>query len=175
MSVEDHIEKFRRSTANKLQNMLIVESFSFLDDILNQEERERFFRAVYDMCDFESALEMEKLITWYHRRITSHSKFINACGHREVSRKILHYDLVSKTKEIQSSVDARKLIISVEREDTDAIRKLNQARNRAKAKLAKEKARAELLAKASKLPRPSRPAPRPPSLPPKKKAPQRPR
>ena len=174
-SVEEHMEKFRRSTATRLHKMLIVESISFLDGILNHEERESFFRAVYDMCDFESADEMDKLITWYYRRITTYSKFFNACGHREVSRKILQHELVSKTKEIQSSVDARKLIISVEREDTDAIRSHNRARNRAKAKLAEEQARAELLAKANKLPRPSRPAPRPPSLPPRKIAPRRPR
>ena len=185
MSVEESMEKSRRSTATILQKRLIVESISFLDGILNQEERDRFFKAVYGMCEFESAREMEKLITWYNNQITSYSKFINACGHREVSREILHYVLVSKTEEIQSSVDARKLIKSVEREKTDAIRAHNRARNRAEAKLAEEKARAELLAeekaraemlaKASKLPMPSRRAPGHPSLPPKKKAPLRPR
>ena len=179
MSVKESIEKFRRSTATILQKRLIVESISFLDGILNQEERDRFFKAVYDMCDFESADEIEKLINWYYRRSTTSLdwRIINACGDGEISRQkqILHDELVSKTKKIQSSVDARKLIKSVEREETDAIRAHNRARNRAEAKLAEEKARAELLAKASKLPMPSRRAPGPPSLPPKKKAPQRPR
>ena len=169
----------RDENAEIVINSLVHSFFPFAIKIFKHDDMQRWFDTVIAFCSVSTIEEMKSLVKWFNylniNEFQMRLSELHGKSWVDTENATLCEKLVKKTNDLHDTVIARKFINAVKREETDAIRAHNRARNRAEARLAKEKARAELLAKASKLPMPSRRAPGPPSLPPKKKAPQRPR